>query len=230
LRNHLGTATLAFAAARAGKLDLSGATGSVLERSLLSLRDLINQSLIEVRVTASTLAQAVPFSIADFVGEVRSAADLTAESYGCRLIVSSVDAELMVNGFRDLLFSAIGNLLQNACKFTLPNTEVRLNAYEIKGDIVIDVIDHSGGLKPGEEQKIFTSFAQVGVDKSGLGLGLSIARHGVQLNNGVLSMRNAPGVGCTFTVTLPRFAASGKSPALRREELQDQSGRPSPSI
>src|SRR5471030_3338465 len=52
LRNALGTATLAFAAAKAGGLSFSGATGSMLERSLTLLSDLIDNSLAEVRATA----------------------------------------------------------------------------------------------------------------------------------------------------------------------------------
>jgi signal transduction histidine kinase len=42
------------------------------------------------------------------------------------------------------------------------------------------------------------------VDKSGLGLGLSICRRSVEANNGVLSVRDVPGSGCIFTIDLPR--------------------------
>ena len=53
---------------------------------------------------------------------------------------------------------------------------------------------------------MFSSFAQVHADKSGLGLGLSICRRSVEANNGVLSVRDMPGSGCVFTIDLPRRA------------------------
>jgi signal transduction histidine kinase len=45
---------------------------------------------------------------------------------------------------------------------------------------------------------------QIGSDKSGLGLGLSIARRNVEADGGVLSVRDLPGVGCVFTIKLAR--------------------------
>lgn len=204
LRNYLGTATLAFAAAKAGNLNLSGATGTVLERSLSGLRDLITRSMDEVRITAGNLAQTKLFSVAEFIAEVQLAADLTAATHQCTLLVSAVDATLAINGYRELLFSAVGNLLQNAFKFTQPNTEVTLHAYVAADHIVIDVADHCGGLPPGAAEKMFLPYTQVGNDRTGLGLGLSIARHSVELSGGTLGVRDIPGTGCIFTISMPR--------------------------
>src|SRR5476651_2906912 len=78
LRNALGTATLAFAAAKAGNLGFSGATGSILERSLTALGDLIDHSLAEVRATAGKTVHSQMFSVADFIDEVQRAAELVA--------------------------------------------------------------------------------------------------------------------------------------------------------
>jgi signal transduction histidine kinase len=55
---------------------------------------------------------------------------------------------------------------------------------------------------------MFLPFTQNGTDKTGLGLGLSIARRSVEANNGVLSVRDVPGTGCVFTIALPRYAVS----------------------
>src|SRR6202051_1869667 len=94
LRNALGTAVLAFAAAKAGNLSLSGATGSMLERSLTALADLIDNSLAEGRATAGQSARSELFSVADFIAEVKYAAELAAQVRGCRLAVSPVDTDL----------------------------------------------------------------------------------------------------------------------------------------
>ncbi|MDB5990025.1 MAG: histidine kinase [Herbaspirillum sp.] len=206
LRNYLGSASLAFSAAKVGNLNLSGATGAVLERSLNGLRDLITRSVEEVRTTAEHSVHAQIFSVAEFVAEVRAAADLTAVAYGGEFFVSDVDTTIAINGYRDLLFSAVGNLLQNAFKFTQPQTAVTLAAYAVADRIIIDVSDHCGGLHAGAAEKMFDPYTQVGMDKSGLGLGLSIARHSVELNGGTLSVHDLPGRGCIFTITLPRYA------------------------
>jgi len=206
LRNFLQTATLAFAAVKAGNLSFSGATGSVLERSLVGLRDLIDDSLAEVRLTAGSPTSSQTFSLADFIGEIKQAADLAAQAHGCTFKVSDVEAGLAVCANRDLLFSALGNLLQNAFKFTHVHTEVTLDAYAAAGRILIDVKDHCGGLSATDVESMFQPFRQNGVDRTGLGLGLSIARRSVEASDGVLSVRDIPEIGCVFTISLPRHA------------------------
>jgi signal transduction histidine kinase len=204
LRNHLGTASLAFSAAKAGNLSLGGATGAILERSLLSLERLIASSLEDVRTAGASDQVLHAFSLADFIEEISGAAMLSAKMYGCMLSVSAVDAELALTGNRELLMAAAANLLQNAFKFTQAQTEVRLQAYAAGNRILIDVSDHCGGLGAGVAEKMFVPFSQFGADKSGLGLGLTIAQQSVAANGGDLAVRDLPGIGCVFTISLPR--------------------------
>jgi len=205
LRSLIGTAMLAFAAAKAGNLGLSGATGTVLEHSLFGLWDLIDQSLAETRtMTGSSIAGDV-FSIAEFIEEVKFAAELAAHVRGCALVVTAVSPTLNARGDRDLLYSSLGNLVQNAFKFTRPHTEVRLSAYTSADRILIDVADRCGGLPDGDVEKMFLPFTQCANDRSGLGLGLATARQNVELNGGSLSARDLPGIGCVFTISLPRY-------------------------
>ncbi len=105
-----------------------------------------------------------------------------------------------------MLVAAVGNLLQNAFKVTKHRTSVALNAYGVADRIRIDVEDCCGGLRPGGADRMFLLFKQCGGDGSGLGLGLAICRRSVQANNGVLSVRDVPGVGCVFTIDLPRHS------------------------
>ena len=208
LRNHIHTATLAVAAIRAGNVGLAGATGLVLDRSLVGLRTLIDRSLAEVRVTAGMPARHQLIPLADFIAEVKISASLEAQLRECRLTVSHVDPTLAIDGDRDLLLSAVGNLLQNAFKFTHHHTEVSLNAYAAADRILIDVSDNCGGLPPGDAEQMFLPFTQSGADKSGVGLGLSICRRSVEANDGILSVRDVPGVGCVFSIDLPRRGKS----------------------
>ena len=204
LRNQLATATLALSIIKMGNVGLSGATGTVLDRSLVGLRNLIDRSLAEVRMTAGLPVELQVFSLNDFIAEIKVSASLEADVKHCVLFVADVDARLAITGDRDLLLSAVGNLLQNAFKFTHPHSEVTLNAYASADRILIDVEDNCGGLPPGKADHLFRPFVQGGGDTSGLGLGLSIARRSVEANGGVLCVRDVPGTGCVFTIDLPR--------------------------
>jgi signal transduction histidine kinase len=204
LRNLVHTATLAVMAIKAGNVGATGATGAVLDRSLIGMRNLIDRSLADVRVTAGIPPRAQLISLADFVADVKISASLEAHARQCELTVGDVDAELALDVDREMLFSAVGNLLQNAFKFTQPHTEVSLHAYAAADRIRIDIEDHCGGLPQGAIEDVFLPFTQGGEDRSGLGLGLAICRRSVEANNGVLSVRDVAGSGCVFTIELPR--------------------------
>ena len=204
LRNLIGSATLAVAAIRAGRVGLEGATGTILDRSLIGLRNLVDRSLAEVRVTAGMPPRMRSISLAEFVAEIKVSSSLEAESRGCAFTTGDVEEELALYGDRDLLQSAVGNLLQNAFKFTAHRTAVSLTAYAQADRIKIDVEDHCGGLPPGAADTLFRPFVQCGENRSGVGLGLTICRRSVEANGGVLHVRDKPGSGCVFTIDLPR--------------------------
>ena len=207
LRNLLNTATLAISVIRLGNVGISGATGAVLDRSMVGLRTLIDRSLMDVRMTAGMPIHNHLFSLADMIAEIKLSASLEAHVRECVLIVSAVDVGLALDADRDLLLSAIGNLLQNAFKFTRHGTEVTLNAYAVADRIMIDVEDNGEGLPP-ESENPFEPFIQVGEDRSGLGLGLAISRRSVEANDGLLTVVSTPGRGCVFTINLPRHFLS----------------------
>ncbi|MEO6408884.1 MAG: HAMP domain-containing sensor histidine kinase [Burkholderiaceae bacterium] len=203
LRNALTTATLALRALELGSMTVSGATGNVLKRSLASLGTLITQSLAEVRLVAGE--QPDLYSLEAIVMDAHSAAQLDATAAGCPFVAALVDPILAVKADRERLLGALANLLQNAFKFTHAHTQVTLTAYAFGPNILIEIADHCGGLPPGLADKLFTPFTQRNEDRSGLGLGLSIARQSVEADAGTLTVRDVPGTGCIFTVSLPRY-------------------------
>jgi signal transduction histidine kinase len=218
LRNLIHTASLALTAIKQGKVGLTGATGALLDRSLIGLRTLIDHSLADVRVAAGMPSRQQLISVADFIGEVKISASLEAQARKCRFTVPGVDPGLAVDADRELLISAVGNLLQNAFKFTRHDSEVSLNAYAAADRILIEVEDSCGGLPPGDFAKMFEPFTQGSSDKSGLGLGLSICRRSVEANNGQLRVRDLPGSGCIFTIDLPRHSLPD-APSLAEEAV-----------
>ena len=208
LRNLLHTATLAVMAIKAGNVGATGVTGALLDRSLIGMRNLIDRSLAGVRLTAGMPSRAQLISLADFIADVKISASLEAQTRACKFTVGDVDRGLALDVDREIMLSAVGNLLQNAFKFTHHHTEVRLNAYAAADRIRIDVEDQCGGLPPGAAEEMFKPFTQSGNDRSGLGLGLTICQRGVEANNGILTVRDVPDFGCVFTIDLPRHLLS----------------------
>lgn len=208
LRNSLNTAILSFAAMRSGSVALNGATAGVLDRSLMSLRDLIDHALADVRLEAGMPPRMEHVAVDGFIAEVKVSAALGARAKGCSFTVSPVERGLEIHTDRQMLFSSVSNLLQNAFKFTRSHSHVTLRAYGRGERVLIEVEDECGGLPAGKEGTLFTSFQQHGADRSGVGLGLSISRRAVEACGGTLGVRDMPGLGCVFTIDLPRVAAA----------------------
>jgi signal transduction histidine kinase len=186
---------------------IAGSTGALMKRGLHGLSSLLDRALSDVRVQAGTAALSHAFPLAAFIADAKSIATLGAAARGCALAVPEVDAQLAIAGNRDHLLAALVNLLQNAFKFTRPDTVVTLHAYEEGDRVCIDVKDQCGGLPSGFSHKMFRPFTQGSYDRSGLGLGLSIARRTAEADGGSLTVRDVPGSGCVFTLSLPRHPA-----------------------
>ena len=206
LRNSAGTATLAVKALEMGNLPMSGATGGVLKRSLVALTTLIDSTLAEVRTKAEAASRGEPFSLTMFIADAERMVALDAGERGCTLTVPPVATFLAIAGDRARLLAALTSVLQMTFKFTRPSTEVTLTAYAVGERVLIDVGDQCGGLAPGEAEKLFTPLSQHSGDKTGLGLGLSMARRSIEADAGTLSVKNVAGTECVFTISLPRYA------------------------
>ncbi|QJD84671.1 ATP-binding protein [Cohnella herbarum] len=119
-------------------------------------------------------------------------------------LVNNVPAELpsaLADEIR--LSQVIGNLLDNAIKHT-ENGRIVITGREYGGRLEIAVQDTGEGIEPQDIPFIFEPFKSLeGDNRRGFGLGLPIAKQLVELQNGTLSVASTPGVGSTFTITLP---------------------------
>jgi signal transduction histidine kinase len=204
LRNALGAATLAFDLVTTGKVAPRGSTAAVLGRSLVRMTQLVNSSIAETRLDAGIRASE-RVSVAEFIEEVEVSASMEANARGLTLSVGSVEPGVTVKVDRQLLTAAVANLLQNAFKFTRPNSHVLLQTSQIEGRVLISVEDECGGLPAGLADELFRPFEQRSRNRAGLGLGLWISRRSVEADGGQLYVRDITGIGCVFTVDLPRF-------------------------
>ena len=213
LRNLVNTAVVAFEVLKSGNVGVTGSTGAVLDRSLYGLRELIARSLDEVRLTKAVKNRR-PVLVAKFIDEVTATAMLEANVRGIKLTVpASVEDDLTIDVDPQVLAAVVGNLLQNAFKFTRPDTTVTLQVSATAARVLIEVQDECGGLPGvGEADEVPASFEQRGADRSGLGIGLAFSRWGAEANGGRLYARNMPGKGCVFTVDLPRVSVPSAVP------------------
>lgn len=205
LRNHLHSAMLAFETLRRSPWYVDGIPGAVLGRSLLALRGTVASTLADIRMAAlPEHREALGMPV--FLGDLAVAAALQAEHRGLTFTLAGVDADLVVRADPHLLGSAVTNLLDNAFKFTRAGGAVHLGATQYRGKIHISVQDQCGGI-PESARDPFEAFGdRRGLDRSGLGLGLSIARKAARAHGGDITIRNMPGAGCVFTIELPSDA------------------------
>jgi signal transduction histidine kinase len=207
MRNLLSTATLTFDAVAKGRVGLQGSTGSLLGRTLRRMRVLIDRTLAEVRIEAGVPAPE-RIRVAELLEEIEVVATLEANDHNVRLSVDFGPHDLGVTADRQILASVIANLVQNAFKFSRPNGRIRLRARMAGERVLIDVQDECGGLPPGNVEDLFRPFEQRDVDRTGMGLGLSISRKGVRSSGGEIHVQDLPGSGCVFTVDLPSAPAA----------------------
>ncbi len=107
---------------------------------------------------------------------------------------------------KDLLRIAINNLLTNAVKYSRPGGVVSMSCEETEQTVRIMVRDTGIGIDPGEQGRIFERFYRSENDearqRSGHGLGLSLARDIVQLHHGTLTLTSTPNEGSEFVIEI----------------------------
>lgn len=211
IRDILNTAVLAFNALKLGTVAVNGSTGTVLGRSLMNLRDLVDNTLSDVRMAAN-IQCSERVQVAAFLSEIAVVANLHAECRDQQFTIEQVDPLIAVNADPQLLASAVMNLLNNAFKFTGAGGRVVLRAIRDDRTVRIEVEDECGGV-PDSADEPFKAFAdRRKTDRTGLGLGLSIARKAVKMHGGDIRFRNLPGKGCVFVIEVPLAAESTPVP------------------
>ena len=205
IRDILNTALLAFHVLRQGTVAVNGSTGGVLGRSLTRLRDLVDNTLSDVRISADHQRRD-RLAVSAFLDDIAVAASMQAEYRRLQFVIEPVDRRLTVLADPQLLASAVMNLLNNAFKFTHMGGRVVLRAHRDDRRVCIEVEDECGGIPESKGDQFQPFGARRGKDRTGLGLGLSIARKAVRAHGGDIRIRNTPGKGCVFVIEVPMAA------------------------
>jgi two-component system phosphate regulon sensor histidine kinase PhoR len=176
------------------------------------VRDLLNLSRIE-----SSDGQP-EFRRLDLRITIRTAAQtLQPESRNREvdLVLELPESPVQVRGEEESLHQLVGNLLENAVRYTPAGGRVTVRLGAAEEGVVLEVEDTGIGIEPRHHERIFERFYRVDKGRSrdvgGTGLGLSIVKHVALSHGGRVSLSSEPGEGTTFRVWLP--APSGASAA-----------------
>jgi signal transduction histidine kinase len=122
-----------------------------------------------------------------------------------RIQVTAVEALPTIIGDDRMLRFALLNLLDNACKYSPPESPVRVHIEAAGGGVTWRVEDNGSGIPPGMDDRIFEKYVRLGEsgNKAGLGLGLYLARHIVQRHGGTLTVETGRIKGACFICYLP---------------------------
>ena len=108
------------------------------------------------------------------------------------------------------LKQVVVNLLSNAVKFTTDGGSVTVTAKRVEDDVHVSVSDTGIGIARDQQERIFEAFQRGGRTPSasaeGTGLGLTLSKQLVDLHGGRLWMESEPGVGSTFSFSIPLIA------------------------
>ena len=180
-----------------------------LERNATALTQIVEDVLDVSRIVSGKIrldVQAVelPLVVHNAVATVQPAAD--AKAVRLQTIVDSRVGP--VSGDPDRLQQVVWNLLSNAVKFTPKDGRVQVRVQQVNSHVEIEVSDTGSGIEPGFLPHVFERFRQADAGTTrktgGLGLGLSIVRHIVEIHGGTVHVASeGEGRGTTFTVRLP---------------------------
>jgi len=148
--------------------------------------------------------------LADIVLDAVESATLAQQEVG---VVASVTGKLpTVHGDRARLRQVLGNLIDNAVKYSPDGGEVDVRAFAADGGVRVSVRDSGPGIPREHQARIFEKFGRVEVPGSstpGTGLGLFIARSIAEAHGGTLEVSSLPREGATFLLTLPAASNDG---------------------
>ncbi|WP_445255177.1 PAS domain-containing protein [Oculatella sp. LEGE 06141] len=203
---------------------------ATIERNAKLQSELIEDLLDVSRILQGKLSLTV--SSIDLTAVIRSAVEtvqLAAEAKSIT-VAASLDAEVgTVSGDATRLQQVVWNLLSNAVKFTPIDGRVEVRLEQVDHQAQITVSDNGNGIPANFLPFVFDCFRQESGATTrqfgGLGLGLAIVRHLVELHGGTVTAASAgKGVGATFTVKLPLLKRQGDGEMERRGDGEMERG------
>jgi PAS domain S-box-containing protein len=218
---------------RRGRLDEAKTAQALatIERNAKLQSELIEDLLDVSRILQGKLSlNAYPINLADTIRAAMETVRLAAEAKMIQVEVILDPEVRLVSGDSNRLQQVIWNLLSNAVKFSLQGGKVTLRLEQLEEQAQITISDTGRGIHPDFLPHVFDYFRQADGATTrkfgGLGLGLAIVHHLVELHGGTVTVESpGEGLGATFRVQLPLMPTSSKIPSRDRspEQLCDLS-------
>lgn len=198
----------------------------IIERNTRLQVQLIDDLLDMSRITSGKLRLDVQLvEPTSFIEAALETVKLDAEAKDIRIEKILDTAPRIIHGDSSRLQQVMWNLLSNAIKFTPKQGKVQVLLAQVNSHIEISVTDTGIGLKPEFLEHVFERFRQADGSTTreygGLGLGLSIVKHLVELHGGtVLAESRGEGQGAIFTIRLPLADLFGKTQSQEQHHLK----------
>jgi two-component system sensor histidine kinase SenX3 len=176
------------------------------DRAARTIDDLMELSRIELGGERTVEPVRATDVIAEAMGRVAELAGRREVGVSNLMAAGTLD-DVVIDGDRRQLISALGNLVENGVKYSEPGGLVQLRASYDGGNIELSVTDEGIGIPRRDLDRIFERFYRVDRARSrqtgGTGLGLSIVRHVAHNHGGDVMVTSTEGEGSTFTLRLP---------------------------
>jgi PAS domain S-box-containing protein len=211
LRNPLAPISNAARSLRLGLDDKEAvrAAADLVERQAAQLSRLVDDLLDISRITRGRIElRTTQTKLTPIIEQAVEVVRPLARRMNHQLTVTLPPHDIVVNADVARLAQVIGNVLNNACKFTNPGGNITLTASEEGGDAVIRIRDNGIGIAEKDLPRVFEMFAQVDASlertRDGLGIGLTLVKTLIELHGGSVTVTSAgPGRGSEFTLRLP---------------------------
>jgi two-component system, OmpR family, sensor histidine kinase SenX3 len=185
---------------------------SSLQREASRLGHIVQEIIELSRLQAATeVKNSAQCRLADLISDSLERVRILADSKNMRL-VADLDDSILIEVSYEQIATAITNLFENAINYSDPGGQVGISLKRADNFAEIVVTDSGVGIALEDQARIFERFYRVDASRSretgGTGLGLAIVKHIALNHGGEISVFSKPGLGSTFTLTLPLTASS----------------------
>jgi signal transduction histidine kinase len=179
---------------------------TIIDRQSARLAGLVEDLLLVSKIEAGAIRLSI--QEVDLGRFLRESVESIGPDATARVEILAPPEDAVVAIDQQRVEQILRNLLDNALKFSAPETPVTLQGGMDSDVVAFAVTDHGNGILPEDLSTIFDRFHQVGEvltrEREGAGLGLYIAKRLVEAMDGTVEVRSEPGRGSTFTVRIPR--------------------------
>ncbi len=185
---------------------------SVINKSATHLKFLISDLLDVSRIESGNLSlEMSTFDLGEVVNDVVEQFEPVLHDKQQEFDVHIARESIHLNADRSRIFQVISNLVENASKYSPPDTVITVNTHRRGSDAVITVSDEGFGISEEDQKQLFVPFfranSELTRNEPGTGLGLALVKSIAELHSGSVSVKSSPGTGSSFSVVL-RTAAS----------------------